>query len=186
MTELVNAIWDVLGDAVIQAKKKDERVDLNLNAKKEFRKLFEEKYNLIKNSFMKKEVNYLDRHKVASIIIASALESNAIVYSGNIIGDKKFLGKYFIAVAAGMSYMQDRLNEKLHEKGEKEIAKYWYPSAFSCNTPFFAIFSRNLYFTSEMTDWKLNILDMSEIMFLIEYMTLEKNCINPNILKGDS
>ena len=97
-----------------------------------------------------------------------------------------YIGKYLIAAATGLSYMQDRLNEKLREKGIEEIKEYLYPEAFSCNTPFLSIFSRNLYFVNEKTDWKLNILDMSEILFLLEYRTLEKYGIDPKIIKENS
>lgn len=78
----------------------------------------------------------------------------------------------------GMSYMQNRLNKILVEKELPTIDRYVFPIVFSCKTPYFAIFARNLYFTYEKTDWQLNLLDMSEILFLLEYMTLTEKGID--------
>lgn len=182
MTEIIDKAWELLDVAVSQAKDKDEKVALNDAARDEFASSFKEKYNLIKDKFMKQSVKYLDRHKVASIIIASIVETNAVIYEGDIPKDSTFFGKYLIAFSVGMSYMQNRLNKILKEKGQKEIERFYFPTPFSCKTPYNEIFSRNLYYTHELTDWNLNLLDISEILFLLEYMTLEKNGIDPIVL----
>lgn len=186
MKEIIDSTWDLLGVAVAQAKEKDENIIRNDASKDIYDKTFRLKYNFIKDNFMKESVKYLDRHKVTSIIISSIIEADAVVYKGNIPENNTFFGKYLIAVSVGLSYMQSKLNKLLKEKKQKEISEYYFPSAFSCNTHFFEIFARNLYFTHELTDWKLNLLDMSENLFMIEYMTLEKNGIDPRVLADSS
>lgn len=182
MTEIINRAWELLDVAVSQAKDKDEKVALNDAARDAFANSFKEKYNLIKDKFMKQSVKYLDRHKVAGIIIASIVETNAVIYEGEIPPNSIFFGKYLIAFSVGMSYMQSRLNKMLKEKRQKEIERFYFPTPFSCKTPYNEIFSRNLYYTYEFTDWNLNLLDISEILFLLEYITLEKNGIDPVVL----
>lgn len=182
MKEIVIAAWSVLDIAVTQARSKDENVVLNEDAKDEFGRLFKEKYEFVKKTFMKKSVKYLDRHKVASIIIAAAVEADVVVYKSKVPEGNAFIGKYLIPTSAGLSYMQKRLNEILTEKGQETIKEYHFPVAFSCMTPYLLIFARNLYFTNELTDWKINLLDMSENLFLLEYVTLIKNGLDPSIL----
>lgn len=186
MRELIDSTWDLLGVAVTQAKEKDEKISRNDESKGEYDKTFRDKYNFMKDNFMKGSVKYLDRHKVASIIIASIIETDAVIYKGVIPENDTFFGKYLIATAVGLCYMQSKLNKLLKGKHQKEITDYYFPYAFSCNTHYFEIFARNLYFTHELTEWKLNLLDMSENLFMIEYMTLEKNGIDPSTLTGSN
>ena len=87
--------------------------------------LFQKKYNDVKSLFMKESVSYLDRHKVASILMASAIEADVVRYDGAILEGNVFIGKYLIAVSAGLSYMQDSLNQKLKKKGQKPIKEFF-------------------------------------------------------------
>lgn len=185
MTELINRTWDLLNITVDKIRSQDSSIELNDDAKKLYEQLFQDKYHFIMDTFMKNTVQYLDRHKVASIIMASLIEANAVIYNQAISQDETFFGKYQIAVSVGLSYMLDRLNARLLEKDKEAIEKYWFPAAFSCSTPYFEIFARNLYFTCERTQWKLNLLDMSEILYLLEYMTLKENGIDPSILNEE-
>lgn len=184
MGPIINRTWDLLAASVAQAKQQDIHIDCNQNAFDKYKKIFKDKYDFIKINFMKSSVSALDRHKVASIIIASIIESDSVIYNQKISDGKVFFGKYQIAVSVGLSYMLDQLNEMLAKKSNK-IEKYWFPEAFSCKTPYFDIFARNLYFTHEKTNWNLNLLDIAEILFLLEYMTLQKNGIDPSLLNDE-
>lgn len=185
MDEVINIIvdrsWDLLDAAVVQAREQDDGILLDENAREEYAETLRDKYKLMMK-FMKPSVSSLDRHKVASIIIASIIETDAVTYNKTIPEDSSFFAKYMIAVSVGLSYMLERLNVRLNGKGIKEIERYWFPEAFSCATPYFDIFSRNLYLTHEHTDWKINLLDMPEILFFIEYFTLKENEIEPGVL----
>lgn len=82
--------------------------------------------------------------------------------------------------------MQDRLNKKLVDKGENPIGKIWMQDALSCDTPYFEILCRNLFYAKSDAGWNINPLDMAEKLFILEYVTLEKNGIDPHILKEDN
>ena len=82
--------------------------------------------------------------------------------------------------------MQDRLKKKLVDKGENPIGKIWMPDALSCDAPYFEILCRNLFYAKSDAGWNINPLDMAEKLFILEYVTLEKNGIDPHILKEDN
>lgn len=185
MNEMIGAAWNVLDIATRQACSRDNSVELDNSKIGKFDKLFQKKYDDVKSLFMKKSVKYLDRHKVASILMASAIEADVVLYNGEIPEDDVFIGKYLIAVSAGLNYMQNSLNKKLEEKGQPPISELFFPTAFSCKTPYLQIFARNLYFTHEKTDWKINLLNMSENLFFLEYITLKEKGIDPNILNEE-
>lgn len=185
MNEMIMAAWNVLDIAATQVGLRDSKIVLDNSKMEEFVQLFQKKYDDVKLLFMKKSVRYLDRHKVASILMASAIEADVVRYDGEIPEGDVFIGKYLIAVSAGLNYMQDSLNEKLKEKGQEPIKEFFFPVAFSCRTPYLQIFARNLYFTHEKTEWKLNLLNMSENLFFLEYITLKENGINPSILNEE-
>ncbi len=185
MNEMIMAAWNVLDIATTQAGFKDNKVVLDNSKMEVFAQLFQKKYNDVKSLFMKKSVDYLDRHKVASILMASAIEADIVRYDGDISEGSVFIGKYLIAVSAGINYMQDSLNEKLKKKGQEPIKELFFPVAFSCKTPYLQILARNLYFTHEKTDWKFNLLNMSENLFFLEYITLKENGIDPSILNEE-
>ncbi len=182
--KIMSRSWNLLDIAVVQAREQDSGILCNESARERYAEALAQKYELMMG-FMKPSVSSLDRHKVASIIIASIIETNAVIYNKKIPEDSSFFGKYMIAVSVGLSYMLERLNARLRSKGITEIERYQFPEAFSCNTPYFEIFSRNLYLTHEHTDWKLNLLDIPEILFLIEYLTVKENGIDPNVLTDE-
>ena len=79
--------------------------------------------------------------------------------------------------------MQSQLNKILVDKNLQPIKALWFPKAVSCKTPYFEIFCRNLYFSNNSDKWGLNPLDIAEKLFILEYVTLEKAGIDPQILK---
>lgn len=180
---IIDRTWDLLDVAVVQAQEQDPCVLCNKDTKGKYSEALREKYKFMMQ-FMKPSVSSLDRHKVASIIIASVIETDAVVYNKDVPKNNSFFGKYMIAVSVGLSYMLELLNIRLSKK-EIEVKQYLFPEAFSCTTPYFEIFSRNLFLTHERTNWKLNLLDMSELLFFIEYMTLKENGIDPSILTDE-
>ncbi len=78
--------------------------------------------------------------------------------------------------------MVGKLNEKLSAKGsKKKIEQFIFPDAQSCKTSYIDIICRNLYYAR--TDFQMNPLDLADRLFLIEYIALLKEGINPDILK---
>ena len=124
-------------------------------------------YHKIVSNYMLEGTETLDRHKVAAIIMCSVIKSDLLEAEQGGHTSKIFLGNYILATDCGFAYLLKELNMKLNECDMMEIK----------------IFYRNLYFADNSEDWHLNPLDIAERLFLLEYMTLEKNGIAPDILK---
>lgn len=184
MRQTIERTWELLETTVKQINKQTPGVILDNDSYRKFDDNFRKIYNAIKEHYMENKVKNLDRHKVASIIIVSILKSNAIIYQGEIEQGKEFFGQYLIAASVGITFMQNQLNAILVEKNKEPIKNLWFPDPLSCDTPYFEIFCRNLYFSNCNSDWGLNPLDIAERLFLLEYVTLEKCGIDPHILKG--
>lgn len=180
----INGIWRLIEITVKEFKKKDPNIILDKTKEKDFYRCFNDLYSLIKLKYMSSEVKYLDRHKVSSIVIISIIESNIIKYSKNGENGAVYFAPYYIATSVGFSFMQSEVNEILLKKKQKTIDKIWTPDLLSCpNVPYIDEFSRNLYYAHSNEKWGLNPLDLSEKLFILEYVTLEKKGINPHILQ---
>lgn len=157
-----------------------ENSDINFDTSKEniFKELCTNLYDDVLK-YMAEEKSPLDRHKVAAIIMIAIVKSDILTSSK----EGRFLGNYILATEVGLSYMLKELNDKLAEKGKKKIDEFYFPQAMSCPTDYLKIFYRNIYFANTNTEWSLNPLDMAERLFLLEYLTLEKNKIDPSILR---
>ena len=187
LQQIVEKTWSMLDKAIKGIGRSADFMYVDSSAKEAFEDRFNNLYNHILNDYMKDTVEALDRHKVASIITVALIEADVIKFIGEIPSEKKFFGNYLVAASIGISYMQDRLNKKLIEKGENPIGKLWMPPyALSCDTPYFEIMCRNLYYSNNEFGWGLNPLEMADKLFILEYITLEKNGINPLILKEDN
>lgn len=183
MKQTIEKTWSLLEKTVEVANRKNLNIILNAQAKEKFADEFETLHKHIKENYMREEIQNLDRHKVAAIIMVCILSSDALAYEGVLQENERFFGEYLIAGSVGINYMQDRLNSLLVEKNQNTIDKFWFPEALSCDTKYFEIFCRNLYYADNEEKWGLNPLDIAEKLFLIEYATLEKNGIDPCVLK---
>lgn len=181
MTPLIDNTWDLLKEEYSKYSKENPNFKFDDSRKDDFRQIFTEKYNGIIRKYMDESVKYLDRHKVAALIIISLLEINAISYE-TLDEDCIFIGAELLALKVGLAYMVEKLNEKLHTKGiDKKIEKFIFPNAQSCSTSYMDIMCRNLYYSK--TDYKLNPLDLADRLFLVEYIALSKEGIDPDVLK---
>ena len=180
MDKYIEEIWTSFKNEVEYYKKKDAKLKFNEDKKADFEKNLRKLYKDIKIKYMNKNVKALDRHKVAAVSIVSAINSDIISYEKVSTG-KVFVGAEMIATEVALSWMLQKLNEKLKDVEHcKTIPIYFMPSAFACDTPYFDIFSRNLYFAKEK--YSLNPLDIAEKLFLLEYITLLKCEIEPEKL----
>lgn len=181
MTPIIENAWTLLENEYQKYSKENVDFILDKNKKEYFKQAFKKHYNEIKDNYMLPSVKYLDRHKVAAIIIVSILESNAVSYN-NLDKDCVFIGNELLAIKVGLAYMTENLNEKLSEKNVgKKIEKVVFPEALSCETSYIEIMCRNLYIAK--TDYKLNPLDIADRLFLLEYIILLKNGIDTSVLK---
>lgn len=186
MRQTIEKIWTLLNVTVDKLNEQVPDVELRQDSYRKFNDIFRQTYKEIKEHYMDNNVENLDRHKVAGIIIVSILKSDAITYKGTIEKDKEFFGQYLIAASVGITFMQNQLNTLLLEKNKQPIKKIWFPEPISCNTPYFDILCRNLYFSNNNSNWGINPLEIAEKLFILEYITLEKSGVDPSIFKSIS
>jgi len=93
-----------------------------------------------------------------------------------------WVGLQYFALEIGLSYMLKRTNELLAEKGSpKQIITYHMPMSFSNDRAYIKTFSLLLYRMSPTEPEA--ILDLADRLFLVEYITLLYEGIDPLILK---
>lgn len=180
MKPIIDAYWSELKNTAIYYQKKNKNIVFNDNLYQEFYDTFKELYHAIRNVYMKDDVTALDRHKVAAVMIVTTIKTNVISYKAELQEKQNFLGSEMFSTEVALSWMLDALNKRLIALGKSPISSYYMPKAFSCDTPYFEIFTRNLFFTHR--DYELSPLDVSEKLFLLEYITLLENNIAPSIL----
>lgn len=130
------------------------------------------------------DVQELDRHKLAAIIICSIIKADAIqsIYPYK-AKEYIFDGNEKIALDIGLSYMNASLKKLLSrrpQEGEK-FDDFILPKASMCDTEYISIMCRNLCYAKR--DYKLNPIDLANTLFLLEYITLIQVGINPETMK---
>ena len=181
MTPIWKAFWNALDDTVAYHQRNDDALFLNQEKFDSFKSRATELYESIKHNYMKGTVDNLDRHKVAAVMIVSAIECEVVEYRKPLQENSVFLGGEMFSTEVALTWMLDSMNEKLKINGAGiQIFDYYMPEAFTCETPYFEIFCRNLYFAKK--HYKLNPLDIAEKLFLIELLTVTKNGVDPILL----
>lgn len=192
MTATIEAAWRAIKSECERFQEKDSAIKFDEEGYPNFERLFNRHYNDIMTRFMR-ETTELDSHKQAAIITISCLESDVIKLevesdeSSNISqikDDEIFIAPQLIAVSVGLSYMNDRLNEALKKKHMEPIDRYVLPIAIACETPYIEIICRLLYYEQYETDMSFNVLELADKYFLLEYINLIQNGIEPALLKN--
>lgn len=182
LKNLLEKIWNLVDCGAESMKMKEPLIQYNKKSRDKFNQYFVESYKQITEDYMENSEEALDRHKVAAIAIVSIIKAN-VVTCDDVQDDNVFFGNYTLAVDCSLTYMLFEMNKRLRTKGEKAVDSYSFPQAMACETDYYMIFYRNLYYANNNPEWGLNPLDIAERLFLLEYMTLEKNGIEPSILK---
>lgn len=181
MTPLIENVWDLLSNEYNKYGQQNSNFEFDITKKEAFEKFFTQSCDKIIKKYMDASVETLDRHKVAALIVISILEVDAISYI-NLDDDCVFIGAELLALKVGLAYMIEKLNEKLEAKGvNKKIETFIFPNAQSCGTSYMDIMCRNLYYTKN--DYKLNPLDLADRLFLVEYIALFHEGIDPDVLR---
>lgn len=179
---LLDKMWNVIEQGVQLFISEDNKIKYNRDSKRIFKDTFVNLYKKIVENYMENTEEPLDRHKVAAITIVSIIKADVLICS-KIEANNVFLGNYILATDSALTYMIEEMNKRLYHKGERVLNGYVFPEAMACETDYYKIFYRNLYFADSDVDWRLNPLDIAERLFLLEYITLEKNGIDPSVLK---
>lgn len=182
MNNLIEKLWDIIYQGAQVYSYDKSHIKYNRESKSTFENVFVDLYEKIARDYMQEMEEPLDRHKVAAITMISVIKAK-VLECNKIEEDDVFLGNYILATDSGLTYMLGEMNKRLDEKKGKEVKGYVFPEAMACETIYYKIFYRNLYFADSNNEWGLNPLDIAERLFLLEYITLEKNGIDPSILK---
>lgn len=165
-----------------EIKPQHPEIEFNEIKKEQFVRTFCDLYEYVKKTYMTKETDYLDRHKQAAILVCCVLKEDVLV-SRDIPKDKRFVGKYSMALALGLSFLCDQINEQLLAKGiSNKVDTLTDIEAFACPTDYFNVLFRNLYF-EETAQKSVFVLTLANTLFLLEYIALSKQNIDLNILK---
>lgn len=164
-------LWvEMIKEAECESKK-DENITVHKDRSIVFQDTFEHLYNKIKRTNMMGEVVFLDRHKVTSIIICSVIKTRVMEYQ--ISDDNRvFLGNYYLALSAGLSYLQYELNQVLREQGKPLIDKISFPDVMYGKLSYKENFISMLYFSDR--EGNLDVLALANIIFLLEQFNLFK------------
>lgn len=182
MTPLVENAWNSFHDEYFLYGKENSLLNFDESKKSEFKSIFEKKYSHIMKTYMDESVKSLDRHKVAALIIISLIDVSPISID-KLSDEYIFIANELIALKVGLAYMLKKMNDILSEKGNSnKLEQFTFPMAQSCDTPYMDVMCRNLYYAKR--DYMLNPLDLADRLFLIEYISLLKSGVNPDILKN--
>lgn len=187
MIPVIKKTWDALRSACNQISASSD-ISFREEAYSQFEKQFYYYYDLVLKQFMTEDTTELDEHKQAAVIVISAIESNAIQQTVQV--NEIPLAPYAIALQVGLSFLLDRINEKLQIAGESLIKEFQLPAPIACNTPYFESLCRMLYYEDSKAEkygidypMTFNIIDWSDRFFLLEYILLQKNKVNPWVLR---
>lgn len=176
MTKTAEFMWSSMLDFYDKNKELYPGLIFDDNKKSAFIKSFKKKYDNIKNHFMAANVDNLDRHKQAALLIDCAIE-NKIFVCDEVPKGKIFVGLYQFSLLMGLSYMKQRLNESLENFGFEKVEIFDFPEAITSNATYFDMLTRELLL-QDTNNKETYILFLANILFLIEYRTLEKNNID--------
>lgn len=183
MQGIKKQVWEMFISVGEQMMKEDSDIVLNYAAEQYFSNSFDILYKYTKKEYMRDSVVYLDRHKVAAIVIIAFARANVLGYGKHLDGSM-FWGNYKLAISVGLSYMLDMFNNELRENGNNiTIKKYIMPEVLMDNIPYIDVLARNIYITELEGKSEVNVLNLAEKLYLLEYITMEKYGISPIDLK---
>lgn len=180
---IINEAWSAITEIYETYKTRYPSLVFHKDRKKDFDKLFKAEYKKVMDRFMTEETDKLDSHKQAALLIICFLELGIIEHSLD-NKDEISIVPQMIAVNIGLSYMLICLNDRLKEQNiKKKIERYYMPIATACDTPYAEILCRILYHEQNESDMDFNILELSDRLFLLEYINLLQYGIEPQSLK---
>lgn len=177
MKTMFDILWEKLEKVTLEYQKEDSDIIFCSEKRNELKKVFDQLYDKTQERYMDLNVKALDNHKSAAIFIVSTEIVNIVKYNKDLDGNHFFIGQEMFVTETILDFMLCFLNKRLKKLKIESINQYHMPVAFSCETPYFDIFSRNIFYSKE--DDKLNVLDLADNLFLLEYITLLKNGIDP-------
>ena len=180
---IIDEAWIAITEIYETYKSRFPSLVFHNDKKKDFDKLFKDEYQKVMDRFMTKETDKLDSHKQAALLIICFLKLGIVEHSPD-NKDEISIVPQLIAINTGLSYMLACLNDRLKDRNiKKELKRYYMPIATACDTPYPEILCRILYQEQHEPDMDFNILELSDRLFLLEYINLLQYGIEPQALK---
>lgn len=179
----MNNKLDTLWNEMIRNAKRKQSIDCNIivceDKKEVFLEIFYHTYTEFKQKHMSNEVVYLDRHKVAAILIYSVIKTKIMEYK--IKDDNSlFLENYYLAFSTGLSYMQYEANLAYKGQNKPVISKFQFPDVLCGNKSYKEHIISMLYAADAENN--LNIFELANILFLLEINNINMAPSNQNII----
>ncbi len=176
MTKTIQTYWSLLEQYCKITDKNECYPIIRHEVLEQYKKSVKKTYDQYKDKYLKDEVEFLDRHKMAAILVVEGIKCNVMVPSQgeNVDSSKLFVGCEKILLLAAVDYLLAHMNRCFIANDLKKIDTFIYPNAFTCKTKFVDVLSRTLYYSH--TDFSLNIMELAEKFFLLEYITILCTC----------
>jgi len=154
----------------------------SVRAKQSFIQGFCADYSYFVQEFMAIKDAKLDRHKVTAIAMINLMRIDMFKNPPKQDDRLSSFPQQEIAIDVGLSFMLDQLNYELKERLRlrNELPKYNLPYSFSTEAPYAQMLARELCLTQKR--YMLNPIALADKLFMIEYITLLSNNINPECL----
>lgn len=177
MNNKLNALWDEMLNYAKNKKSLDDIIVIHEDRKNFFIQSFYYSYNEFKSKNMKPEVVYLDRHKVAAILIETVIKTEIMEYNSE-DNAGVYLENYYLALSIGLSYMQYEAKIAYKDKNGINTFKLSFPDVFFGDKNYKEYLVNMLYLSNKENS--LDIYALANILFLIEIhsinmMELPKN-----------
>ncbi len=185
--EMAVKFWEYIED---RAREKPANVIFNIDKKEAFVESYIKDYDKIIHKYMRKDTTSLDSHKCAALFIIQCLKNKVFTTIEDTNDKSSTINIYpqIVAIDIAFAFMLKCLNEALNKKNlRKKIKKYILPMPYSCDRPYVEVMSRILYYEGKENDMQLsyNYFELSDRLFLIEYLTLLQCGIEPLILRDE-
>ncbi|MCM1246294.1 MAG: hypothetical protein NC293_11695 [Roseburia sp.] len=185
--KLAKKFWEYIE---ARAQEKPDSIIFNSEKKEEFLQSYTKEYKLIINNYMKWGTTSLDSHKCAALFIIQCLKSEIFTLGKWDEEDTKInIYPQLVAIDIAFAFMLKCLQETLGKKRiKKKIKAYDLPMPYSCDKPYIDVMARILYYEKDKNELGLsyNLFELSDRLFLIEYLTLLQNGIEPLRLRDKS
>ena len=174
MNNTLNSFLDLAKEYCKAFSEKGLNVQFKEEKRQEYLEGTKNRYNAYKDTYMSTDVEFLDRHKVAAIMVVQGLKLGIIDSSAAAPENSEGyinIASANILLLCAIDYLIAQINEIITQKSKLEpLDDFLYPKAWSCDTDYIDVVCRNLYFAQK--DYQLNEMELADKFFLLEYICL--------------
>lgn len=172
MRQTIGAFFSLVEEYCKGANEQKNVVTFCADKKEKYISAVEKRCAEYKEKYMDTEVKYLDRHKIAAILVVEGLNIGIIEKAQEYVETQGFLfvGPQKILLMGALEYLRAMMNEAIEGTSLAPISEFLLPSAWACSTDYLDIMSRNLCLAQ--TEFQLNDMELAEKFFLIEYIAI--------------